>query len=79
MLRFDRDEQKNKGNRIKHGVWFEEAQSAFSDPHGRLFYDPEHSERGSVHSPRCEFGGENAGRSPLLPGKRFRGQDYFSA
>jgi len=28
----------------KHGVWFEEAQSVFSDPHARLFYDPEHSE-----------------------------------
>jgi len=45
MLRFGWDEQKNKGNRIKHGIWFEEAQSVFSDPHGRLFYDPEHSEQ----------------------------------
>ena len=45
MLRFDWDERKNKGNRTKHGVWFEEAQSVFEDPHARLFYDPEHSER----------------------------------
>jgi uncharacterized protein len=45
MLRFDWEERKNKSNRIKHGIWFEEAQSVFSDPHGRLFYDPEHSER----------------------------------
>jgi uncharacterized DUF497 family protein len=44
MLRFDWDERKNKSNRIKHGIWFEEAQSVFSHPHGRLFYDPEHSE-----------------------------------
>src|SRR5215467_14128074 len=44
MLRFDWDEQKNKSNRIKHGIWFEEALSVFSDLHGRLFYDPEHSE-----------------------------------
>jgi len=44
MLRFDWDERKNKSNRTKHGVWFEEAQSVFSDPHGRLFCDPEHSE-----------------------------------
>jgi uncharacterized DUF497 family protein len=44
MLRFDWDERKNKSNRIKHGIWFEEAQSVFSDPYGRLFYDPEHSE-----------------------------------
>jgi uncharacterized protein len=45
MLRFDWDEQKNKSNRSKHGIWFEEAQTVFDDPHGRLFYDPEHSER----------------------------------
>jgi len=45
MMRFDWDERKNKSNQTKHGVWFEEAQSVFSDSHGRLFYDPEHSER----------------------------------
>jgi hypothetical protein len=44
MLRFDWDEQKNKSNRTKHGIWFEEAQSIFNDPHGRLFHDPEHSD-----------------------------------
>ena len=44
MLRFDWDERKNKSNRTKHGIWFEEAQSVFDDPCGRLFYDPEHTE-----------------------------------
>jgi len=44
MLRFDWDERKNRRNRTKHGVWFEEAQSVFHDPHARLFHDPEHSE-----------------------------------
>lgn len=44
MLRFDWDERKNKSNRAKHDVWFEEAQSAFDDPQARVFYDPEHSE-----------------------------------
>ena len=44
MLRFEWDEGKNRGNRTKHGVWFEEAQSAFCDPNARLFHDPEHSE-----------------------------------
>lgn len=44
MLRFVWDERKNRGNRSKHGVWFEEAQSVFEDPHVRLFHDPEHSE-----------------------------------
>jgi hypothetical protein len=44
MLRFDWDERKNRSNRTKHGVWFEEAQSVFRDPLSRLFRDPEHSE-----------------------------------
>lgn len=44
MLRFDWDERKNKRNRTKHGVWFEEAQTVFEDPCGRLFQDPDHSE-----------------------------------
>lgn len=44
MLRFVWDENKNRANRAKHGIWFEEAQSVFHDPLGRLFYDPEHSE-----------------------------------
>lgn len=44
MLRFDWDERKNKRNRTKHGVWFEEAQTVFEDPRGRLFEDPDHSE-----------------------------------
>ena len=43
MLRFEWDERKNKANRAKHGVWFEEAQSVFGDPGARVFYDPEHS------------------------------------
>jgi uncharacterized protein len=44
MLRFAWDERKNRANRCKHGIWFEEAQSAFQDLHARMFYDPEHSE-----------------------------------
>ena len=44
MLRFAWDERKIKANRAKHGVWFEEAQTLFHDPHARVLYDPEHSE-----------------------------------
>jgi uncharacterized DUF497 family protein len=44
MLRFDWDERKNKANRAKHGVWFEEARSVFDDPRALLFGDPDHSE-----------------------------------
>jgi uncharacterized protein len=44
MLRFASDERKNRSNRRKHGVWFEEAQSVFDDPCALLFPDPDHSE-----------------------------------
>jgi uncharacterized DUF497 family protein len=37
MLRFDWDERKNKADRTKHGVWFEEARSVFDDPRALLF------------------------------------------
>jgi uncharacterized DUF497 family protein len=44
MLRFEWDEGKNRSNRAKHGIWFEEAQSVFDDPLARVFEDPEHSQ-----------------------------------
>jgi hypothetical protein len=44
MLRFEWDERKNRANRTKHGIWFEEALAAFDDPDARVFLDPEHSE-----------------------------------
>jgi uncharacterized protein len=43
-LRFEWDERKNRTNRQKHGVSFEEAQTAFADERGLLIDDPEHSE-----------------------------------
>ena len=44
-LGFTWDPEKAKSNEGKHGVSFEEAQSAFSDENGLLLDDPEHSER----------------------------------
>lgn len=41
MLRFEWDEDKNKKNRVKHGIWFEEAQSVFDDGGSRVFIDPD--------------------------------------
>jgi len=41
---FDWDPQKAKGNRLKHGVTFEEAATAFQDPDGLDGEDLEHSE-----------------------------------
>jgi hypothetical protein len=43
-LRFEWDETKNKRNRSKHGVWFEEAQSVFYDPRGLFSDDSAHSD-----------------------------------
>lgn len=44
MLRFEWDEIKNKNNRSKHGIWFEEAQSVFDDSASRVFLDLVHSD-----------------------------------
>jgi uncharacterized protein len=43
-LRFDWDPKKNATNRRKHGVSFEDAQTAFSDEFGLIIDDPDHSE-----------------------------------
>ena len=71
MLRFAWDERKNKGNRTKHGVWFEEAQSTFLDPHARLFHDPEHSEE----EDRYILLGMSSAARPLVVIHRYRGSD----
>ena len=42
-LRFEWDEAKNRANRRRHGVSFEEARSAFLDESARLIADPDHS------------------------------------
>ncbi len=43
-LSFTWDSGKNKSNRAKHGISFEEAQTSFYDENGRLIYDPDHSQ-----------------------------------
>ena len=43
MIRFEWDDTKNRTNRRKHGVLFEEAQQAFDDPKAILFSDTAHS------------------------------------
>lgn len=42
-LRFEWDSNKAESNRKKHGISFEEAQTAFYDDNARLVHDPEHS------------------------------------
>ncbi len=42
-LIFEWDDLKNKSNRSKHGVTFEEAQTVFFDEKAIIFDDPDHS------------------------------------
>ena len=43
-IEFAWDERKNSGNLKKHGVSFEEAQTAFEDTQAKVYFDPDHSE-----------------------------------
>ena len=43
-LRFEWDPTKDEANRRRHKVSFQEAESVFTDEHGRLLNDPDHSE-----------------------------------
>lgn len=44
VLRFEWDETKNRSNRRKHGVSFEEARTAFLDENARVIPDPEQAD-----------------------------------
>jgi len=43
-LRFEWDQSKDKANKRKHGVSFEEAHTAFRDENAKQFFDPDHSD-----------------------------------
>ncbi len=43
-LQFEWDNNKDRINTSKHGVSFDEAQTAFYDEYAIQFFDPEHSE-----------------------------------
>ena len=43
-IRFEWDPKKNRLNKARHGVSFEEAKTAFFDEHARIIADPEHSD-----------------------------------
>lgn len=43
MIKFEWNESKNKSNRKKHSVWFEEAQQVFDDTNAILYFDKDHS------------------------------------
>ncbi len=41
---FEWDDRKAASNEIKHGISFDEAADAFSDPYARVIPDPDHSD-----------------------------------
>jgi uncharacterized DUF497 family protein len=43
-LRFEWDARKNRSNKLRHGVSFEEARTVFLDENARVVADPAHSE-----------------------------------
>ena len=43
-LRFSWDNRKDKTNKKKHGISFDEAQTVFFDENAIEFFDPDHSE-----------------------------------
>jgi len=43
-IRFEWDERKNRENKRKHDVSFEEAQTVFLDENAIRYYDPDHSQ-----------------------------------
>ena len=43
-MRFEWDTIKEKANRRKHGISFDEAQTVFFDEHAIQFFDPDHSD-----------------------------------
>lgn len=45
-IKFEWDEFKNRTNRQKHEIWFEEVKSIFENPHHRYFADNDHSDDG---------------------------------
>jgi hypothetical protein len=75
-LSFAWDDRKNRINRRKHGVSFEEAQTAFLDENAKLYFDPDHSQdedRFIVTGP--QFQPSRPCRLPLLPARR-RGHSH---
>ena len=44
MIKFEWDENKNRTNKSKHGISFEEARTVFYDDEALVIDDPEHSD-----------------------------------
>jgi len=75
MLYFDWDERKNRANRKKHGVWFEEARSVLDDPRALLSSDPDHSEEEERF---ILLGASSAGRTLVVVHCHKESKNYFA-
>jgi uncharacterized DUF497 family protein len=62
--KFEWDQNKADSNRIKHGISFEEAKSAFYDDQGRLIPDPDPDS--SIHEKRFILLGESSQFKTLI-------------
>jgi uncharacterized DUF497 family protein len=60
-LNFEWDPQKAARNLAKHGISFQEAESVFGDPLGRITTDPRHS----IEEDRCVLLGLSSARRLL--------------
>ena len=45
LIEFIWDEDKNKSNKKKHGIFFDEASSVFYDEEAIEYFDPDHSDQ----------------------------------
>jgi len=68
---FEWDEEKNKKNRKKHGIWFEEAKSVFEDDMAKVFLD----EKNASSEERFLIIGNNASGDNLLVVHCYRRND----
>lgn len=73
MIQFEWDEIKNKSNRKKHGVWFEEAQQVFDDPEAIRYFDSGHS----IDEDRFIMVGHSGAGRLLIVVHCEKGEDYI--
>jgi len=79
-LRFQWDARRNASNKRKHGISFEEARTAFTDEHGLLIDDPDHSkDEARFLLLGRQLDAAPARRVSLLPRRRRLDQDHLGS
>ena len=70
-MKFEWDSNKNRANKLKHGVSFEEAETVFDDKNAVYLYDEKHSE----HEERFYIIGEDVNFRELSVCHCYRGKN----